>query len=137
MCRVITQYTTDELNRLDPRRRDGNILVIITKNRRPKQKRPERIPVLTKPLVTTIENDNIDNNTNDHRLNSKHGLKIGHINAQSMAPKVDEINVLLETQDLDILCVSETWLTDKIPSRFMVFPGYEILRYDRRNTDPG
>lgn len=137
MCRAFTQYTTDELNRLDPRRRDGNIPVIITKNRRPKQKRPERIPVLTTPLVTTIENDNIDNNTNDHRLNSKHGLKIGHINAQSMAPKVDEINVLLETHDLDILCVSETWLTDKIPSRFMVFPGYEILRYDRQNTVPG
>ena len=59
------------------------------------------------------------------------GVRIGHINAQSLAPKVDLVNSLLESEHLDLLCVSETWLKPEILSRLIVFPGYAMVRRDR------
>ena len=35
-------------------------------------------------------------------------IVIKHINAQSLIPKLDEIKLLIENEDLDILCISET-----------------------------
>ena len=37
-----------------------------------------------------------------------YGVRIGHINAQSLVPKVDVVNKLLQSEHLDLLCVSET-----------------------------
>ena len=37
-------------------------------------------------------------------------IVIKHIDAQSLIPKLDEIKLLIENEDLDILCISETWL---------------------------
>ena len=39
---------------------------------------------------------------------------IKHINAQSLITKLDEIKLLIENEDLDILCISETWLQPNI-----------------------
>ena len=41
-------------------------------------------------------------------------IMIKHINAQSLIPKLDEIILLRENEDLDILCISETWLQPNI-----------------------
>ena len=41
-------------------------------------------------------------------------IVIKHINAQSLFPKLDEIKLLIENDDLDILCISETWLQPNI-----------------------
>ena len=68
---------------------------------------------------------------------SSRGIRIGHVNAQSLVPKVDIINNLLETERFDLLCVSETWLTPATLSRFMVFPGYAMVRRDRASSAPG
>ena len=51
---------------------------------------------------------------------------------------MDEINRLLEQQDLDVLCVTETWLSKPIQNRILVFPGYTIARKDRPSqSGPG
>ena len=65
------------------------------------------------------------------------GVKIGHINAQSLVPKVDAVNSLLESERLDLLCVSETWLTPDTLTRFIVFPGYAMVRRDRAESTDG
>ena len=65
------------------------------------------------------------------------GVKIGHINAQSLVPKVDAVNSLLESERFDLLCVSETWLTPDTLPRFMVFPGYAMVRRDRAESTDG
>ena len=63
-------------------------------------------------------------------------FNIGHINARSLIPRLDEVNILLDQQHLDILCISETWLRPDITSRVLVFPGYTVTRCDRASP-PG
>ncbi|XP_043210133.1 uncharacterized protein LOC122375044 [Amphibalanus amphitrite] len=44
---------------------------------------------------------------------------------------MDEVNYALQGKAIDILCLSETWLTDNIDNSFLIFPGYTVLRRDR------
>ena len=64
-------------------------------------------------------------------------LRIGTINAQSLVPKVDQVIEILERQNLDILCVCETWLHSDVLFRFLLFPGYTIVRWDRPQVSSG
>ena len=64
-------------------------------------------------------------------------LRIGTINAQSLVPKVDQVIEILERQNLDILCVCETWLHSDVLFRFLLFPGYTIVRRDRPQVSSG
>ena len=50
---------------------------------------------------------------------------------------MDDIAILLHDNQLDVLCLSETWLTDKVLDQFLVFPGYSVLRRDRRGRRGG
>ena len=50
---------------------------------------------------------------------------------------IDEINHLILSERLDVLCVSETWLTDAVDDRMLQFPGYVISRRDRRGGKSG
>ena len=58
-------------------------------------------------------------------------LRVACINAQSLPSKVDLVISLLEREALDILCVAESWLSPEILSRFLIFPGYQVIRRDR------
>ena len=44
---------------------------------------------------------------------------------------MDDVNRLLQKHDLDVLCLTETWLTDPVQDRILMFPGYRIERRDR------
>ena len=35
-----------------------------------------------------------------------------------------EMNVLLQMKDIDIVCITETWLDADIGDRYLLFPGY-------------
>ena len=59
-------------------------------------------------------------------------IVIKHINAQSLIPKLDEIKLLLENEDLDILCISETWLQPNIPDELISIKNYYVFRNDNR-----
>ena len=45
-------------------------------------------------------------------------VTIGHLNVRSLMPSLDEVNMFLGTHDIDILCLSETWLTAAIDDRY-------------------
>ena len=64
-------------------------------------------------------------------------VRIGHLNAQSITNKLDDITILLRDQQLDILCLSETWLWPQISDQLLAFPGYCILRRDRDSRRGG
>ena len=64
-------------------------------------------------------------------------LKIGHLNVRSLTAHLDEVNLLLQTERLDVLCVGETWLTDAVDSSMLVLPGYDISRRDREAKKTG
>ena len=62
--------------------------------------------------------------------------KIGHWNIRSLNPKIDEIRSIVDKNDFDIFCVSETWLHEYIIDDEIHIPGYDIYRRDR-NTGAG
>ena len=64
-------------------------------------------------------------------------LKIGHLNVCSLIPKLNDVMMLLQDQQLDILCLTETWLTPDVMPEFLTFPGYSVVRRDRAQRRPG
>ena len=57
-------------------------------------------------------------------------LTIEHINAQSVVGHLDEIVTLVSDRKIDILCVSETWLTPLITDKYINIPNFDIFRQD-------
>ena len=62
---------------------------------------------------------------------SQNELVIGHINIRSLIPNMDSVLDTLQTYNIDVLCLTETWLADPITDRVLVFPGYRLVRRDR------
>ena len=69
----------------------------------------------------------------DHQLTTAAGrdYSIGHINARSLAPRLNEVCHLLHSERLEILCISETWLSDDTLDAVLLVPGYTLYRRDR------
>ena len=55
-------------------------------------------------------------------------IVIKHINAQSLIPKWDVIKLLIENEELDILCISETWLQPNILDDLISIKNYNVFR---------
>ena len=64
-------------------------------------------------------------------------LKIGHINIRSLAPKLDDVRMIIHQNALDALCITETWLSSKVSSDILLFAGYKIHREDRKAAKRG
>lgn len=89
-----------------------------------------------------LHNTNIrstDGTVNMIRVLSKQkkGVKICHINAQSLNCKIDEFRLIFENSLIDIICVSETWLKEKTPDSLVSLRGYKIFRSDRKTHAGG
>ena len=63
--------------------------------------------------------------------------KILLTNIQSLRSKVDELSIIASTQKIDIICLTETWLTDEIETCMVDIPGYSMVRNDRLNRRGG
>ena len=73
-------------------------------------------------------------------LNEMHdlkGFKIIHLNIRSLMQQIDSVRLDILQHDLDILCLSETWLHEKIHDTFITADGYEIVRLDRDRKKGG
>ena len=44
---------------------------------------------------------------------------------------INEISILLNEQDIDVLCITETWLLSNTPDEFVSIPNYKIYRKDK------
>lgn len=69
--------------------------------------------------------------------NYKKGLTISHINAQSLNNKLDEFRIVFEKSNIDIVCVSETWLLSSTPNSLVCLDGYNLYRNDRVGNGGG
>ena len=50
-----------------------------------------------------------------HRFDRSHNeLKILSLNARSLLPKIESLQLLVKAEDLDVICVVETWLSAEI-----------------------
>ena len=69
--------------------------------------------------------------------NKQKGLKVCHLNAQSLKNKIDEFKVVFENSDVDIICVSETWLKPGLSDNTFSMSGYKLIRVDRSKHGGG
>ena len=59
-------------------------------------------------------------------------LVIAHMNIRSLWPKLDTVNILLQNDiDIDILGLSESWLTNSLTDYLVNISNYDIIRLDR------
>nr|CAI5861082.1 unnamed protein product [Callosobruchus analis] len=68
---------------------------------------------------------------------NKGTLKIGHINVRSLIPSIVDFEELVISNNLDIIGVSETWLSDDIPSDLLSIPDFNVYRNDRQGRGGG
>ena len=61
---------------------------------------------------------------------SKRGILLGHINICSIVNKTEQMEHLLSDFNIDILEISESWLTHSSPTAAVSFLGYDIFRKD-------
>lgn len=52
-------------------------------------------------------------------------------NLMSLAPKIDELRIFLNTHKFDCCCITETWLKDSIDDSVVDISGYNIISKDR------
>lgn len=62
---------------------------------------------------------------------------LGLSNVMSLAPKIDEVGVFLSEHNLDVFCVTETWLKDSISDNVINVNNYSIARKDRSLAQHG
>ena len=58
-------------------------------------------------------------------------------NAQSIATKIDDLTVSLNTHNVDIACITESWLSSSVPDSAVNINGYTIVRNDRSQNIGG
>ena len=91
---------------------------------------PERAPLRRAPGAAAAHGGG--DCTRERTANtSRPPLRIGHLNARSLIPSIDDVILALDAHSLDILAVSETWLSSAVDSSFLIFPGYKVVRRDR------
>jgi len=65
------------------------------------------------------------------------GLRVCHLNAQSLKNKLDEFTFIFESSGVDIVCISETWFTKDLLDNFLTMKGYVLYRADRSSHAGG
>ena len=55
----------------------------------------------------------------------------------SLAPKIDELRDSTTLKNVDLICITETWLQSHIHDNILSVPGYSIERHDRSNGQHG
>ena len=59
------------------------------------------------------------------------GFKIVHLNCRSIYNKITQLSLL--TENIDLLCLTETWLHDMYTDVMVTIPGKKCFRWDRSN----
>ena len=66
------------------------------------------------------------------------GLNIMHLNIHYLYSKIDELRILLsQQQNIDILCICETFLQDEFCNEEIQLENYQLFRKDRKSNGGG
>ena len=63
------------------------------------------------------------------------GLKFCHLNVRSIVNKIDLFRLHFSDSDIDIITVSESWLTPDINTSIINMDGYQLYRTDRSGNN--
>ncbi len=82
--------------------------------------------------MTSVADDSLTNNgRNDHNLRCR------SLNARSIVNKRIQLSAILESEDLDVLAVNETFLGEEILDSEIVGDSYRVFRNDRNRQGGG
>ena len=99
-----------------------------------------------------IQIDNIENGTQNHRTiprdpariesnnnnqPTRNVPKIMLANVMSLAPKITAVAEFAVRKDIDLVCITETWLKERIADSVVEIPNYSIIRLDRQVVEHG
>ena len=65
------------------------------------------------------------------------GLKVCHLNVQSLPAHLDEIQALIQVNRFDLFLMTETWLNSTWEDNLINIDGFDIFRYDRKDRGGG
>ena len=92
---------------------------------------------LTAPARLTLRETVIFGQDQPETNQSRRHVKVAHLNVNHLMPSIDEVNTLLKAHELDILCVGETFLSENVDDRYLIFPDYVMERCDRQSRGGG
>ena len=58
-------------------------------------------------------------------------------NSRSLRSKIDELACTVATYPVDVVAITETWLSDDVPSSAVELRGYSMIRHDRSDGRRG
>ena len=92
------------------------------------------IPINNFPdsLNPEFNDQSMTNQINQHSI--PHIPTVLSANVRAIATKVDEIQQVAELNSVDIICITETWLSPSIPDFNVSIPGYNLFCHDRAQT---
>ena len=64
-------------------------------------------------------------------LSKAKGLKLCHLNIRSILNKIDQFRMHFEHSKLDVIALSETWLSSDLCSNILQLENYQLFRWDR------
>lgn len=69
--------------------------------------------------------------------NKNKELLVGHLNVRSLFPQFNLFSDLIINNNLDIMCVSESWLNQEILNEVVAIPDFHLFRKDREGRGGG
>ena len=64
-------------------------------------------------------------------LNKQKGFKLLHVNVRSLVKKMEQVKIMFHNSNMDVITLSETWLTEAVNSRTVELENYTLFRQDR------
>lgn len=64
-------------------------------------------------------------------------LKIVHVNIRSLLANFVAFKDFVYAHNYDIICLSETWLSDAVSDNTVMLNNYNLFRHDRQNKVGG
>ena len=61
------------------------------------------------------------------------GLTIAHLHARGLRSALDHLRIFMATRSMDVLTLSETWLSEQITDSELEIDGYSLTRNDRQH----
>ena len=67
-----------------------------------------------------------------NELRDRPGFKVAHLNVRSLVNKIEQLRMDLPESGLDVLTISESWLTPSTEDKLATIPKYDMIRLDRK-----
>jgi exonuclease III len=124
----------DHYNSIIPCKMNNQLHEVITEN-----KQGNYIKTKTKKKCNCYKDDNISMCLCKMKTKfMKHnGLNIAQMNCRSMVPKFEEISHIVVSTNIDVLCLTETWLDESVFDSDILIDGFTLFRKDRCERSGG